>query len=247
MKTKYFLLGFMILSIFAFSASVKAADYAVGVAEDDVYIWKVKTWDIPAYADYFDMKEGDVEDMLVDEFDTKDLVGLMMQITITKIEEDEPDDDIVKITYDMWDHTDDKDDFEDDADDEDLVEYLYLDPDDLGDDVSVFGLGYFIPTKVADYLAAADWADDTEVSGTTVTTTIDKDDGPPDIEGDLIYIFKFNNKGGYSGGKMTTEDNEVLVESILMGNVLPGYELPILLGVAAVGTIGLVYIVMKKK
>jgi len=262
MKTKYFLVGFLLLSMFAFSSSVKAAESTLKIAEDDELIWEIKTLDEDALEEYLDIDGDDLELYIEMEYGEDAEVGAQRKWLIKGIEEedvwnfDAEEVDGWEIEVDVWFWTDDPDDFDDDPDIEDGLTGVIIDPDDVGGDENIISMGSVIGTPVADYLADLEWVDDVDVDGSTVTYVVDADDieayltffgMDPDVEDDMTFETKYNNKGVCSSEKVMLADGTVVGHIALKGGAIPGYELPILLGVAGISALGLVYIVMKKK
>ena len=221
-KTQYFLIGFLLLSVFAFASMVKAADYEVGVAENDEFTWTVKSLDKEAY-----------EDLTGEEYD--DSEGDKSKIQITKVE---TKDEEAIITFDSWDTTSES--FSEEPDDKDQEMTLKLSKDDISN-YTAYGLIYtrIIPTSPSDYIAAAvEEANDDDVSAEGSTLT---------ITGDTIKLFftndkessvkvTFNNKGVLSTRQLLDADNKVVAELGLAGGI-PGYELPLLLGITGIFSI----------
>ena len=127
MKPKFFLIGFLLLSILAFSMTVRAASYSWEVPEDTLFVYEIKSFD-PDQAD--DVFVDDDPEAILGE-DAED--GAMMARMITDVEEIEDfDGDAVEDDpgweidgwlwkYNSW--TTNEDDFEDpEADDVDTFE-----------------------------------------------------------------------------------------------------------------------------
>jgi len=262
MKTKYFLIGFLLLSTFAFASIVQGADASMGIAEDEEYTWTVKKIDLDKYAELYgfenDPEEADYPCWLAGG------QGGKWKVRIVSVDEDEVTVygfDCFVVAYDKWytvydegfysepDKLSNAKDSDDVFDDVGSVDYIPVDPEDLGSDVEPgWDFDNFIPTPVADYLDGIDWADDYESDGNVIT--FDGEDIGAHCDGDdvdIIVTWEYNNKGVLKSQKLMNADGDVVTEIVLGGGAIPGYALPILLGVAAVGTIGLVYITMKKK
>lgn len=241
-------MGFILLSLVAFSMPTRAADYNLGVAKDDEMISEIKSFDEDLADDY--LGEDDIEDVIGKDAE----VGAKKKEVVTKIEEvddltskdDGKDCDGWEVDIDEWDWT--TKDFKDDPDD-DSTKNVYADPGDLGEDVSILSLPSIVGTDVAAYLDDVDWHKDVDQEGTTVTIEIDEDDAKAwysKIDGDLILEYRYNSKGVIESTKFMDEDGNVIYEISLAG-LIPGYELPLFLGITAIATIGIVYTIMKRK
>lgn len=231
-KTRYFLIGFLLLSVFAFAAMVKAADYEVGVAENDELTWTVKTLDGEAY-----------KDLTGEEYDESE--GDKSKIQITKVE---TKDDKATITYDSWDTTSES--FSEEPDDKDQEMTLHLSKDDISN-LTAYGFFYrqIIPTAPSDYIAAVvEEADNEDFSAEGSTLTITGDSIKLLLTNDKESSLKvtYNNKGVLSTWQLLDADNKVVAELGLAGGI-PGYELPLLLGITGIFSIGLIYTIMKRK
>ena len=259
MKTKYFLIGFLLLSTFAFASMVQGADASMGIAADEEYTWVVKKIDLDKYAELYGF-ENDPEDADYPCGLTGGQ-GMKWKKRIVSVDEEEIGSiDYFIVAYDYWSPVlnegfydepntlSDAKDADDSMDDIGFVTYIEVDPDDLGSDFKPGWLSDFIPTPVADYLDGVDWADDYEADGKVVTFEGEEIGAHCDGDDvDVIRTWEWNDKGVLKSEKLMNTDGDIITEMSLAGGAIPGYALPILLGVAAVGTIGLVHIVMKKK
>ncbi len=227
MKAKYALFGFILFSMLAFTTMVQAASYSIGVSAGTETTYEVKT------VDNSGLKDCGIDDL--GDFTDGDKVGDKCKTVVTKVEEE---DDYWKITYDSWDWT--SKDFKSDPDDEDKSYKIKKDPDDVsGSYPQISGCA----KDVAKYIKAIDWNDDYEIDGTTVTSDgIDLGLGGDKIKVSVTYD---SNTGLVSSFRYLNEDDDVLYE--YASSSIPGYEVPILLGVVGLTTIGLIYLVMKKK
>ncbi len=226
MKAKYALIGFLFLTMFAFATMAQAATYSLGVTKGQETVWEIKVID--------EDKLEDVGIKDISDYSDGDKVGMQSKSKVTDIEEKS---DYWVITYDSWDWTDKN--FETKADDEDKTTKIYKDPKDVGGSSAVISGA---ATPVADYLKAIDWDKDFEVSGTTVKSVGYDLGGKSDLFVSATYD---SNTGGLSDLKYLNEDDEICYEYGTTG--IPGYELPVLLGIVGISTIGLIYLVMRKR
>lgn len=228
MKSRKILFAFSLLSLIAFSMmlNVLAADFSLDVAEDDEFIWEVKT-----------VNEAELQDLgMTTAGDSYD-VGSKMKIQIEDIDSTDPD--YWKVYYDEWDFTD-----QDDWGSATGTYYNYImtDPDDVYAGYYILFF-YFVPIPTNSYLANAfeGW------------TGVDVDDNTVALS--MTYMgsnYKLISTYSTDNGVMTkfqiTQDGEdIYMFELLTGFQIPGYELAILLGVTAISTIGLIYIMMRKK
>lgn len=247
MKTKHILMGFLLLTAFAFMVPVKAADYEMGVEEDQELIWSLNSLDEDAMADIW----GD--DWDEDDFWDDAEVGAKMKMEITKIEDGEPyygdifgGEDSFKVTFDFWYFDDVDGDNFGDEDVEDSTRTMYEDPDNYGDDMTVSRYSFLFPVNTEEYFDEMDWHKDTDREG--LKFTIEHDEGDSVWGGiadeDITIEITYNTNGVLQNAKLFDKDDNIVAEFSL--GSIPGYELPILLGITAIFSIGIIY-VMKKK
>ncbi len=244
MKPKTFMLTFVVFSLFTLSVMVQAAQaaaYSIEIKKGDKFVWEIKSFNKALSDKVFG--EDSVEDLL----NAKDIdVGATTQNVIKEVEEE---DDYWLLTYDDWDFTMKQKDLEDDADDKDVEKKIYKDPADLGKNVVPIFLADYIPTDAASYLKKIDWADDTEVNGLTITQSVEKADLKAFWSGadeDAKFQFVFASNGVKVTTRYLSDKGEVILEIGFKGNI-PGYEIPVLLGLTAISTVGLIYLILKKK
>ena len=234
MKTKYFFISYLLLTIFAMSSmiSVQAADYKMDVEEDEEFYWTLNTLDEDLADDY---GMDDIEDWVGEDAE----LGAKFKYTITELDDDKINGtDVFIVEYKFWGWATDEADF-DDKEDTKRTAYLAQDPDVYEKNNQYFQ--WVMPTPLEDYLDEIDWDDDYEIDGKILTRTVEY----KDLEGDLLYQYTFNDRGVLESLKAMTEDNEVIYEYALP--TIPGYELPILLGITAIFTIGIIYTIVKRK
>ena len=64
-----------------------------------------------------------------------------------------------------------------------------------------------------------------------------------DIKWEIIY----NEQGFMSNYKVWNDDRELVLEIALQALTIPGYDIPILLGVMGVSVVGVIYVIMRKR
>lgn len=247
MKTKYFLLGFTILSIITLSTTVQAASYKLSsnVKENTKYVWKITSFDATESKNVLGVDS--VEDLLktIGMKGSGIKVGAQRQSEITDIKKE---DDSWLITYDDWDYTNSESDLKKDPDDKDQEDTVFKDPDDVGEDLVPILMGNFIPTPVVDYLKAIDWAKGVKISGSQITQTVKKDDLKEiftKAKDDAKFIWEYDSDGVQSRNTISSTSDKIIMDVVLQG-AIPGYEISLLLGITAIFTIGLVYIIKRR-
>lgn len=246
MKAKYFLVGFLLLFTAIFSVmNTQAASYDIEVEEDDELIYTLNTLDEDAMEDIWG-KDWDDDDFWDDAE-----VGAKMKIEIKDIEDGEPywgfGDDSFKIEFDLW-YFDkvDGDKFGNEDEDDQLV-YVKEDPKDYTD-LKPGRFSFIWPVDTEDYFDDVDWQKDVDQDGLTLAIEVEEDDviwgatADEDCEATMVY----NQNGVLQSAKLTYEDDQVVVEWSLGGGI-PGYELPLLLGITAIFSIGIIYSIMKRQ
>ena len=184
--------------------------------------------------------------------------------------------DMIIITYDSWgvigggeqfyedpNTEGDAKDTETTGDDEGEVDYIPEDPKDAsdigdatGDPITGINLPYVLPVDdVEDYLDDIKWEGDWDSDGLEITYDGDdpdedgfEDANELDEDGDKIdhfYKITYTAEGVLSSLQLLNDDDEVMYELGLKG-AIPGYTIPIFLGVAAAATIGLIYTIIKR-
>ncbi|MHA1147851.1 MAG: hypothetical protein ACTSR8_06360 [Promethearchaeota archaeon] len=264
MKAKFFLIGVLLLSIFAFSVPVNAiAEYSIGVSEGDNYKWEIVYWDKDLADDY--LGTADIEDELGDGAK----VGAKSAVQIEKIEEADDltslrngeDTNGWKVETLVWDWTTNEADLEkEDKADKGSYE-LFAEPEEMGKDIGedntagknllqtvLTSLLSGVPSPTIEYLSKMDWHSDTkdylEIDATKILYKI-KD---PDTDEYVYYEYVWDSNRGMLTKRKCMEGDElnVIFEVIAVGGI-PGYELPIFLSIMSVCTLGMIYIIMKKK
>ena len=105
----------------------------------------------------------------------------------------------------------------------------------------------FLPVDVVQYLSEVDYKNDVTVDGSTVIWDADKkdiDDIWPKAEEDAVLKLKYRSNGIMESYIWETTDGVVILD--IGFSSIPGYELPILLGITAVFTLGLIYAIKKR-
>ncbi len=263
MKKQLFLIGLILLTVMGMSmAVVGASEYEV--TEDHLYIYEIREFDEDVMDDTFVYDYGDIEGYLGEDAE----VGAMTAWMITDV--DEADDlggsgDIDGWRIDAWSWklategwVTDKDDF-DDPDSDQISEIsnlaLYEDAGDYGTIITFFFIDHLfveflkytgVPTPVDEWLGDLDFQDNEwDVNDRSISYKWD-DDGVT-FDEDFEKIYTWNSKGElqsyeeYGGG-------DLMYELRLQGlfSSIPGYELPLLLGIAGVTAIGIIYIITRR-
>ena len=213
----------MLLSIFAMSMMINgsAAVYTLGVSKNDEFVYQVTTVDEDGLETVF----GTGWASYLGEGSVK---GVKWKYLITKIDEETT---YWKVTMSFWDAT--VGEFEEFPDSTVYLVTIYKDP------ASSSGIYYFCPTPVSNYLEAAYGASSSyEVEGNSYTYT--------NSYYNIDHVLTFDSSSGAMSSMKYVYVGKTIWE-IRLSSTIPGYELPILLGITAVSTIGLIYIVMKKK
>ena len=254
MKIKCFLMGVILLHIIFLSIAVQvqAADtsYSLGIKKDTEIILEVKTFDKKGLKDVF----GDGYKHAIPE--GADEVGLRYKIVVREIIEDAEIDlgilgdyDAFGFEADIWEWT--KGDFGDNPTDEEFEIVWFQDPEDLDDAFDVVG-GYayditmpFAPLDVVKYLDEIDeWKEDRNEEWKSKDNTVIHDSIFD--EETFVEIFIYDTGNGFlTGYKIIDEDGAVIYEYGL-SQIIPGYEIPLLLGITSIFTIGLIYIMKKR-
>lgn len=220
MKNKGKLFSIVILlslSLLAISTSVFGqTTYTCEVKEEDEFIFKVTTLH-PEFGDMGQLSVGD-----------------KMKIKITDITEET---DYFDVEYDEWDMISKGESFNSTADWEEW-EVVYKDP---SDPQAFWELSYFVLTPVSDYLAAFAEANSEEgysSSGNKLTESYDST---------TQFITTFDSNGVWS--KRVLKAGGIVVVVLSRGgggSAIPGYDLPILIGLTAIAGVSIIYIVKKK-
>ncbi len=239
MKATYFLIGFLFLTVLSFSTIVQATSYDIGVEEDDEIIWQCNTCDEDRMEDIWGKdwdSSGDFEDLEQ---------GKKAKWEITNVDDEKVlGYDYLILEYDAWDwKSGDKWGKRDDE----VTSGRLEDPGDYADNLKPSSPWYWIPAPVDKYLDEIDFDKDIDVEGTKVTIDVDEDEygsGTPDE--DVKYIGEYDNaKGILSNLKLLDSDDKIVAEIALQG--IPGYDLPILLGLTAIFSIGIIYLMKRKR
>lgn len=234
------------LSSLTLITTVRAASYEIGVEEDDALIWILNSLDDSSMEDLFGKNWNDDNLWENAEKDTK------MRIEITSIDtETQYGYDWFEIKADMWYwKTVSNDKWGDE--DEKIAIWSLEDPgeyEDLyGKENSVPGENAWIyPTPIGDYFDEVSWADKVNVNGMKLTVDYEADDivlGGVSEE-DCTFKATYNDKGVVQNAQLLDKDDNVIAEFTLDSGI-PGYEIPILLGITGLFTLGLVFLISRK-
>jgi len=253
MKPKYFLLGFVFFNILILSTVVQAENnskYSLGIQKDMEITLDVKVFDKDGLKDIFDDGWSEVIPEGADE------VGNRYRIKVLKVDKDAEIDlgllgeyDAYCIEANVWEWI--KGEFAEDPTDEEKEIVWFKDPEDINDAYGVVG-GYafdiempFVPISVVKFLDRIDeWKEDRQEEWKTKDNMVIHDSIFNDENFVEIYTYDENN-GFLTGYKIKNEKGVIIYEYGLSLSI-PGYEIPIILGIAGLTIIGLIYIIKKK-
>ncbi|MGV9174188.1 MAG: hypothetical protein ACOC35_16695 [Promethearchaeia archaeon] len=237
-KTKNFLIGFLLLSALAFTSTVMAADFEMGVDEGEEATYEVLTVDEDKY-----------ETATGDEYNSTENgnKGEKSKVKLTALD---VEDDKATLKIDIWDFTDGE--FGEDRDDNYTISDIPLNEEDFTNTTLYFAFMRIIPTPVTNWLEAAEseaaeiFTANATIDGTVIT--LKGSNLMNQWEDEEGYQERtYNDKGILSSQKMVDSDDNVFYEITLVGEFIPGYELPLLLGMTGIFSVGLIYTIMKRK
>jgi len=260
MKTKYFLLGLILSHIILFSTitQVKAdSSYSLGIKKGTEIILEVKIFDKSGLKDVF----GDGYDEAIPE--DADEVGMRYKIEVTEIIDDAEIDLGILGDYDafgfeanIWEWTDEEFDKEPDEDEFEIV--WFEDPENIDDAYDVVG-GYaydivmpFVPIDVAKYLDEIDeWKEDDyeeykTKDNTVIHDSIFDDEDDKEDEENFLEVYTYDTENGFLTRYQIIDEDGVVIYEYGLSEIIPGYELPLILGIIGIFTIGLIYIMKKR-
>ncbi len=253
MKKKCFLIGVLLLHIIFLSATVQvqAASYSMGLEKGTEIILEVKTFDKKGLKDVF----GDGWEEAIPE--EADEAGLRSKIIVREVDKDTEIDlgilgeyDAFGIEADIWEWTDEE--FEEEPDEEEFEIVWFQDPDDINDAYDVVG-GYaydvtmpFVPIDVAKFLDEIDeWKEDEDHEEWKTKDNTVIHDSIFDEE-TFVEVFIYDTGNGFLTGYKIFDEDGVLVYEYGLVETIPGYEIPLILGLSGIFTIGLIYIMKKR-
>ncbi len=253
MKRKCFLIGVLLLHIIFLSATVQvqAASYSLGPEKGTEIILEVKTFDKKGLKDVF----GDGWEEAIPE--EADEAGLRSKILVREVDEDADIDlgilgkyDAFGIEADIWEWTDEE--FEKEPDEDEFEIVWFQDPEDLNDAYDVVG-GYayditmpFVPIDVVKFLdEIEEWKEDEDHEEWKTKDNTVIHDSIFDEE-TFVEVFIYDTENGFLVGYKIFDEDGVLVYEYGLSDVIPGYEIPLILGITGIFTIGLIYIMKKR-
>ena len=259
LKSKYILVGFLLLILFSFCTMVRGAS-TWEVEEDELYIYEIASFDEDLAEDVF--VNDDIEDILGPDAEVDSMKAQM----ITDVDEtddynnDATEDDpgwVIEGWFWSEDWTDDEEDFED-PDSSDITEFSNIripeDPEEYGslppgwEFLLVLFLMYTgVPSPADEWLEDIDWAN-IDADGSELAYEYDSATNP-NLNEDYEMFWRWDEDGVFLGYEAVV-DGDTIYEVALKRSFwasIPGYELPIVLGVTAFATVGLIYIIMKRK
>lgn len=225
MKVKHFFFGILLLSILVLSVgtAVTATTYTIGV-RGDLYTWEIKKLD-PIYLDIADIPSNtfvgdraDMQVMKVVETDTAWTIECWFR-NYNRLVKDWPAPRL------RWLHC---------GSACDITVPVPKDPHSW-DYALICGL------PVNEYLTEAFGPTCVEGNKLKISSTLIKDW----FHMDVLMEYVYDTSTGLMSSMKYTKGDTVLIEVALL-SAIPGYELPILLGITAISTLGLIYLVMKR-
>ena len=254
MKIKCFLIGVILLHIIFLSITVQVqaadTDYSLGLKKDTEIILEVTTFDKKGLKDVFD--DG-WEEAIPEEADE---VGMRYKIIVREVDEDTDinlgilgEYDAFGIEADIWEWT--SEEFDEEPDEEEFEIVWFQDPEDLDDAYDPVG-GYaydvtmpFVPIDVVKYLDEIDeWKEDDNEEWKSKDNTVIHDSIFD--EETFVENFIYDTENGFLVGYKIFDEDGALVYEYGLSEVIPGYEIPLILGITGIFTIGLIYIMKKR-
>ena len=252
MKTKYFLLGLILSHIILFStiAQVKAdSSYSLGIKKGTEIILEVQIFDEDGLEDVFD----EYDDAIPEDADE---VGMKNKIIVREVDKDAEIDlgilgdyDAFGIEADIWEWTDEE--FDEEPDEEEFEIVWFQDPEDINDAYDVVG-GYaydiimpFAPISVEKFLDKIDeWKEDDHEEWKTKDNMVIHDSIFD--EETFVEIFTYDTETGYLIEFKILDEDGAIIYQYGLSEIIPGYEIPLILGIIGIFTIGLIYIMKKR-
>jgi len=253
MKAKNFLFGFILLHILLFStiAQVQAAEsnYSLGMKKGTEIILEVQIFDEDGLEDVFD----EYDDAIPEDADE---VGMKYKIIVKEVDKDAEinlgilgEYDAFGIEVDIWEWV--KGDFGEDPTDDEFEIVWFQDPEDLNDAYDVVG-GYaydiimpFVPIDVVKFLDEIDeWKEDDNEEWKSKDNTVIHDSIFD--EETFVENFIYDTENGFLVGYKIFDEDGALIYEYGLSQLIPGYEIPLILGITGIFTIGLIYIMKKR-
>ncbi|MGV9173853.1 MAG: hypothetical protein ACOC35_14995 [Promethearchaeia archaeon] len=267
-NVKYIVIGILLLSTTILAAAnTRAQDYSMGIQADAEMEISITTVDREKLVEVFGFEnEGNSSERYKPPFWSSFYVeGLkIVKYKITSIDKaNVSNTDNFVITTNHWglaglegfyekpDSVGDAKELEDPSDDEGAIGYIPQDPSDWGDNVtwntpsSLTDL--LIPVNVEEYLDNIDWKENytSEENSVIWDGVLGQDKDDENVDG--YKKWNYGDNGVLQTYQILTSDEEVLIEFGVQGGFIPGYSLPLFLTFAAISSIGIVYIIMKKR
>ncbi len=254
MKARYFLLGFALLNILVLSSiiQVQAAEekYSLGLKKDTEIILEVEIYDKKGLKDVFGDGYKDATPEYADE------VGKRYKIIVREVDNDAEIDlgiigsyDAFGIEADIWEWT--KGEFAEGPTDDGEELVWFKDPEDLDDAYKkVDGYAYdvimpFVPIDVVKYLnAIEEWKEDDHEEWYAKDNTVIHDG--IFIEENYVEVFTYDTNTGFLIEYKIIDEDGTIIYKYRQSVFIPGYELPLLLGITGIFVIGLIFIMKKR-
>ena len=153
------------------------------------------------------------------------------------------------IEADIWEWTDEE--FDEEPDEEEFEIVWFQDPEDINDAYDVVG-GYaydiimpFAPITVEKFLDKIDeWKEDDHEEWKTKDNMVIHDSIFD--EETFVEIFTYDTETGYLIEFKIIDEDGAIIYQYGLSEIIPGYELPLILGIIGIFTIGLIYIMKKR-
>ncbi len=252
MKIKIFLLEIILFHILIFStiAQVQAANYSLGMKKGTEIILEVEIFDKDGLKDVFGdgWKNSFPEDA--------DEVGMKYKIVVKAVDTDAKiklgilgSYDAFLIEADIWEWTDEE--FEKEADEDEFEIVTFKDPEDINDAYKTVG-GYaydiilpFVPIDVVKFLDKIDeWKENDHEEWKTEGNTVIHDSIFQ--EETFVETFTYDTDTGFLVEYKIMDEDGAVIYKYGQSKFIPGYEIPLILGIAGISIIGLIYIMKRK-
>ena len=231
-----FLISFLLMPTIIMTT---ASSYEVGFEVDDEIIWVCNKLD-----------ESKMENIFGEDWDNSGIFNDLDQgdrskwrITVINEDTDFLGRDTFEVSYDFWEWTSsDKWGNEDSQE----INIKLQEPDEYLDNHKPSGAWFWIPIDPADYLSDIDLDPTVDVDGTSIEIDFEEGEYGGGIpEEDITIVGKYNNDGILSSVTYLDNNDESFCVISLAGYI-PGYEIPLILGISLTSIIGIISIILKK-
>ena len=255
MKKEGVLVGLILLHLLILTpiVQVQAADtnYALGIKKDMEITLEIKTLDKDGLKEVF----GDAWKQALPE--GADELGLRYKIKVKEVDEDTEIDlgilgeyDAFGFEADIWEWT--KGDFAEEPTEDEVDIVWFQDPEDMNDAYKdVNGYAYditmpFVPIDVVKFLDKIDeWKEDNHEEWKNKDNMVIHDSISDEKE-NFLEIYIYDTQTGFLTGYKIIDEGGTVIYEYGSSQFIPGYEIPIILGIIGIFTIGLIYIMKKR-